>query len=248
MIEYAAILLDILSIFMNSAERKSVLSLAMLYATRMLGLFMVLPVFVLYSDSLAEATPTLIGVAIGAYGLSQALLQIPFGALSDRFGRKPMLYVGLTIFCVGSVVAAVSDTIYGVILGRFIQGAGAIAAVIMALLSDLTTAESRTKAMALVGASIGLSFTVALILGPVVAEFGGLQAIFWLTAVLAFAALLWSIFVIPNPTVLTKNRDSRVFKDQLNDVLKDRELLRLDFGIFVLHLALTAMFIAIYVL
>lgn len=245
MIEYEAILLDILSIFMNSAERKSVLSLAMLYATRMLGLFMVLPVFVLYSDSLAEATPTLIGVAIGAYGLSQALLQIPFGALSDRFGRKPMLYVGLTIFCVGSVVAAVSDTIYGVILGRFIQGAGAIAAVIIALLSDLTTAESRTKAMALVGASIGLSFTVALIVGPVVAEFGGLQAIFWLTAVLAFAALLWSIFVIPNPKVLTKNRDSRVFKDQLNDVLKDRELLRLDFGIFVLHLALTAMFIAI---
>lgn len=230
---------------MIASERKSVMSLAMLYATRMLGLFMVLPVFVIYGGELEGATPTLIGLAIGAYGLSQALLQIPFGALSDRFGRKPMLYIGLAIFCVGSVIAAVSESIYGVILGRFVQGAGAIAAVIMALLSDLTTVESRTKAMAFVGMSIGVSFTFALILGPIVAELGGLHAIFWLTAALALFALAWVKVSLPTPTVRTRYRDSRVFTDQLLDVLKDRELLRLDFGIFVLHLVLTAMFIAI---
>ena len=230
---------------MIASERKSVLSLAMLYATRMLGLFMVLPVFVLYGSEFEGSTPALIGLAIGAYGLSQALLQIPFGALSDRYGRKVMLYIGLVIFFIGSVVSASSDTIYGVIAGRFIQGAGAIAAVIMALLSDLTSVESRTKAMALVGMSIGVSFTLALILGPLVADLGGLRAIFWLTAALALSALLWSFVAIPNPTVKTKHRDNRVFKDQIRDVLRDSELLRLDFGIFVLHFVLTAMFIAI---
>ena len=230
---------------MNSIERKSVLSLAMLYATRMLGLFMVLPVFVLYGNDLDGATPALIGLAIGAYGLSQALLQIPFGALSDRYGRKPLLYLGLVIFCLGSVVAALSESIYGVIIGRFIQGAGAIAAVIMALLSDLTSVESRTKSMAFVGMSIGVSFTVALILGPLVAKLGGLQAIFWLTAALAAFALIWTKVSIPTPAVRTRHRDTRVFSDQILDVLKDKELLRLDFGILVLHLVLTAMFIAI---
>jgi len=230
---------------MIASERKSVMSLAMLYATRMLGLFMVLPVFVIYGVELEGATPTLIGLAIGAYGLSQALLQIPFGALSDRFGRKPMLYIGLMVFFIGSVIAASSDSIYGVIFGRFVQGAGAIAAVIMALLSDLTSLESRTKAMAFVGMSIGVSFTFALILGPIVAELGGLHAIFWLTACLALVAMLWTKILLPTPTISTRYRDSRVFSDQLFDVLKDRELLRLDFGIFVLHLVLTAMFIAI---
>lgn len=230
---------------MIASERKSVLSLAMLYATRMLGLFMVLPVFVLYGAEFEGATPALIGLAIGAYGLSQALLQIPFGALSDRYGRKVMLYIGLVIFFIGSVVSATSDTIYGVIAGRFIQGAGAIAAVIMALLSDLTSVESRTKAMALVGMSIGISFTLALILGPLVAELGGLKAIFWLTAGLALCALLWSVFAIPKPMVRTKHRDNRVFKDQIRDVLGDSELVRLDFGIFVLHFVLTALFIVI---
>jgi MFS family permease len=230
---------------MIANERKSILSLAMLYATRMLGLFMVLPVFVLYGSDLEGATPALIGLAIGAYGLSQALLQIPFGALSDRYGRKLMLYIGLSIFFAGSVIAATSESIYGVIAGRFIQGAGAIAAVIMALLSDLTSVESRTKAMAFVGMSIGMSFTLALILGPIIAEVGGLKAIFWLTAALALFALLWSMVAIPKPRVRTKHRDSRVFSDQIRDVLRDSELLRLDFGIFVLHLVLTAMFIAI---
>lgn len=230
---------------MIASERKSVISLAMLYATRMLGLFMVLPVFVLYGSDLEAATPMLIGFAIGAYGLSQALFQIPFGALSDRYGRKRMLYIGLGIFFLGSVISATSDSIYGVIAGRFVQGGGAIAAVIMALLSDLTSEESRTKAMALVGMSIGMSFTLALILGPLVADFGGLKAIFWLTALLALCALLWAMVAIPSPTVRTKHRDSRVFRDQISDVLKDSELLRLDFGIFALHFVLTAMFIAI---
>lgn len=230
---------------MTSNERRSVFSLSFLYATRMLGLFMVLPVFVLYGEALEHANPLLLGLAIGAYGLSQAIFQIPFGALSDRFGRKPLLFIGLLIFFAGSVIAALSESVYGVIFGRFIQGAGAIASVIMALLSDLTSVESRTKAMAIIGMSIGISFSFALVLGPLVAEFGGLSAIFWLTAVLALVAILWVLVLVPTPTLSTKNRDSRVFKDQLFDVLADRQLLRLDFGIFALHMCLTAMFIAI---
>ncbi len=230
---------------MTPSEKKSVLSLAMLYAMRMLGLFMVLPVFVLYGQDLEGATSELLGIAIGAYGLSQAVLQIPFGSLSDRFGRKPLICIGLLIFALGSVIAAVSESIYGVILGRFLQGAGAIASVLMALLSDLTSEESRTKAMALVGMSIGVSFALALILGPLLGRIGGLSGIFWFTAVMAFVGLIWVLWAVPEPERLTRSRDTRLFGEQLGDVLRQSELLRLDVGIFCLHLALTAMFVAV---
>ena len=230
---------------MTGSEKRSVLSLAFLYSTRMLGLFMVLPVFVLYGQELEGATEILIGVAIGAYGLSQALFQVPFGALSDRFGRKKLIFIGLLLFFVGSVVAAMSTSIYMVILGRFLQGAGAIASVLMALLSDLTSEESRTKSMAIVGMSIGISFSVALILGPLVGSSFGLQGIFGLTAILALVGIVWLFFLVPNPVQKISDRNTRLFKDQIAEVLANKDLVRLDVGIFALHLCLTALFIAV---
>ncbi|TNC79561.1 MAG: MFS transporter [Oleiphilus sp.] len=230
---------------MTGFEKRAVLSLAFLYSSRMLGLFMVLPVFIIYGQDLEGANEMLIGLAIGAYGLSQAIFQVPFGALSDRLGRKPLILAGLILFFCGSVLAASSTSIEGVIVGRFLQGAGAIASVLMALLSDLTSEESRTKAMAMIGMSIGVSFSLALILGPVVAEWQGLSGIFWLTAGLALVGMAWLFSFVPSPVQHFRNRDTRLFRDQLGEVAGNTELLRLDFGIFALHLCLTAMFVAV---
>ncbi|MFT6028406.1 MAG: MFS family permease [Oleiphilaceae bacterium] len=230
---------------MIASERRAIFSLGLLYASRMLGLFMVLPVFVIYGQDLGQANEVLIGLAIGAYGLSQAIFQIPFGSLSDKYGRKKLIYIGLVIFFLGSVLAASSESIYGVILGRFLQGAGAIASVLMALLSDLTSFENRTKAMAMIGMSIGVSFTAALIIGPLVAGSYGLEGIFWLTAMLALAGMCCLYFLVPTPLTLTKDRNTRIFKDQIIEVLKNPELVKLDIGIFALHLCLTAVFIAV---
>lgn len=228
---------------MNSLERRSVAALASVYAMRMLGLFMVMPVFVLLGDDLQGATPALIGFAIGAYGLSQALLQIPFGLLSDRVGRKRMIYFGLVLFAAGSLVAASTDSIYVVIAGRILQGAGAIASVLMALLSDLTREEERTKAMATVGISIGLSFSVSLVLGPLIGSAFGLSGLFYLTALLAIVAMVIVWRVVPTPHQHKVSADTHPAREMLSRVLADRRLLRLDFGIFALHLALTAIFL-----
>ena len=157
---------------MSALERRAVSALALLYSFRMLGLFMVLPLLALYAGDLPGATPILIGLALGVYGLTQALLQIPLGWLSDQVGRKPVIVGGLLVFAAGSVMAATADSLWGIILGRTLQGAGAIAATVMALVADLTSEEQRTKAMAVVGVSIGLSFAVALVLGPVIAAAG----------------------------------------------------------------------------
>lgn len=230
---------------MNVSEKRSVYSLALLYAMRMLGLFMVLPVFVLLGDDLNGSNGFLIGIAIGAYGLTQALLQVPFGMLSDKFGRKKMIIIGLLTFCLGSIVAAMSESIYGVIVGRLLQGAGAIASVLMALLSDLTTEESRTKAMAVVGMSIGLSFSVALVVGPLVSGLFGLSGVFWLTAIFALVGVLIIVYVVPTPVLTQAHRDTRAVKGDFFLLLKNPELLRLDVGIFILHLILTALFIAV---
>ncbi len=233
---------------MNALEKRSVIALASVYAMRMLGLFMVLPVFVLLADDLHSATPALIGLAIGGYGLSQALLQVPFGLLSDRVGRKRMIYIGLVLFAAGSLVAAGSDSIYGVIFGRVLQGAGAIASVLMALLSDLTREEQRTKAMATIGISIGLSFSVSLVLGPLLASVFGLSGIFYITAALALVALVIVHRMVPTPHHLQTSADTRPAKAMLGQVLTDTRLLRLDFGIFALHLVLTAIFLVVPVL
>ncbi|WP_460227616.1 MFS transporter [Aurantivibrio infirmus] len=235
-------------------ERRAVLSLATLYIFRMLGLFMVLPVLSLYSEDYRYSSHFLIGLALGAYGCSQAILQIPFGMWSDRWGRKPVILFGLLLFALGSVIAAMSDTIYGLILGRFLQGTGAIASAIMAMVADLTADENRTKAMASIGASIGVSFALAFILGPIVANFGGVSAIFWVTAAFALIGTVVLVWVVPEVPKLHVNTDMTLPNSPLTSknitaeiylALKNRELLRLDFGIFILHFILMASFLIV---
>lgn len=220
-------------------------SLASIYMIRMLGLFMILPVFSVYAVDLQGSQATLIGVAIGIYGLGQALFQLPYGLLSDRFGRKPLIMSGLLLFALGGVVAAMSTSIYGVIIGRGLQGCGAVAAVTMALLADLTREESRTKAMAAVGMSIGIAFALAMVLGPVLAAYLGLQGLFWATSVLAVVAMFICWFVVPNPPVQLHQQGALPVKGQLLKVLLDPQLARLNVGIFVLHAALTACFVVL---
>ncbi len=227
---------------MNSCERQSVFSLAGIYGLRMLGLFMILPVFSLYAEGLEGVTPALIGIALGIYGLTMALFQIPFGMLSDRFGRKPILATGLVLFALGSVVAAMSDSIWGVIIGRAIQGSGAIAAAMMALLADLTREEERTKAMAMMGGSIGMSFILALMLGPFLNTAMGVNGIFWLTAGLAIAGIGILYRLVPEPLQSHFHRDVETVPEQLKQICYDRQLLRLDLGIMIQHGVLMAMF------
>ncbi|MCW8196265.1 MFS transporter [Proteobacteria bacterium 005FR1] len=225
-------------------QRRHVTALALLYAFRMMGLFMVLPVLVLYADQYQGSTPFLMGLALGAYGFSQALLQIPFGTWSDRWGRRPVIAAGLVLFAIGSVVAAVSDSVYGLILGRFLQGAGAIASALMAMVADLTSDENRTKAMAAIGAAIGISFSIALILGPLLSNWAGVAGIFWVTAGLAIVGLLILLLVLPDPG---RHGTTEVItsKALLLDALRDRNLLRLDWGILVLHFVLMANFVVL---
>lgn len=227
-----------------SFERRAVASLASLYAFRMLGLFMVLPVLALYGDQYEGSTPLMLGVALGAYGFTQALLQIPFGMLSDRWGRKPVIAMGLVIFALGSVVAASADTVYGLILGRCLQGCGAIASAIMAMVADLTSDESRTKAMATIGASIGLSFSVALILGPVLAGIGGMSLMFWTTVGLSLIGLWVLMRWVPTPaTTGVRHREAGAVPELLRSTLVHKELIRLNCGIFTLHCVLMACFL-----
>lgn len=211
----------------------------------MLGLFLILPVFALYAEQLADVTPALIGVAIGAYGLTQAMLQVPFGMLSDRIGRKPIIVFGLLVFAAGSAVAASAESIWWVIAGRALQGSGAIAAAVMALAADLTREQNRTKAMAVIGMSIGLAFAVSLVLGPLLSIWIGVPGIFWLTAVLALLGIGVTLFLVPNPARLTSHRDTGAVAGQFSRVLANRDLLRLDGGILLLHMMLTAVFIAV---
>lgn len=227
-------------------ERRVVLSLAALYAFRMLGLFMLLPVLALYGDDYHHANPLLLGLALGAYGFSQAILQIPFGMVSDRIGRKPVILAGLLLFALGSVVAALSDSVYELIAGRFLQGCGAISAAVMALLTDLTSEENRTKAMATIGASIGVSFSLALIIGPLLAAWGGISAIFWLTAALAFIGIYILYRLVPAVQRPPRpQREAGAVPRLFKRTLGNRELLRLNFGIFVLHFVLMASFMVL---
>jgi MFS family permease len=230
---------------MNSQESKTAFSLAGIYSLRMLGLFLILPVFALYAEHLQGVTPLLVGLAIGAYGLTQALLQIPFGMLSDRIGRKPVILGGLLLFALGSVVAAMSDSIWGVIMGRALQGSGAIAAAVMALAADLSREEHRTKVMAVIGMSIGLAFIMALILGPLLNGLIGVPGIFWLTALLAILGMGIVLFFVPTPESSHVHCDTEAVPDQFGRVLSNINLLRLDLGIFVLHLIITSVFLAV---
>ena len=230
---------------MSRNEVRSAVSMAGIYALRMLGLFMILPVFALYAGDLEGATPALAGLAIGIYGLTQALLQIPFGLVSDHIGRKPVIVFGLLVFAAGSVVAATADTMFMVIVGRALQGAGAIAAAIMALTADLIREEHRVKAMAIIGMSIGVAFALAMVLGPVLNTWIGVPGIFWLTAVLAIGGIAVVVLMVPNPAVSCVRRDAETVPAQITSVLRDSQLLRLDLGIFSLHLILTASFVVL---
>lgn len=227
-------------------EKKVVWSLAALYTFRMFGLFMLLPVLALYGTEYAHHSPFLLGLALGAYGFSQALLQIPFGVLSDRIGRKPLILAGLVIFVLGSVVAALAESVYGLILGRFLQGGGAISAVVMALLTDLTSEENRTKAMATIGASIGVSFSLAMTAGPLLAAWGGVAAIFWLTALLGAVGIYILLKLVPQvaPSVRPK-REAVAVPALLGETLLHPQLLRLNVGIFVLHFVLMSSFVVL---
>ena len=230
---------------MSGSETRAASGLALVFAFRMLGMFMVLPVLATYGMDLVGATPALIGLAIGAYGLTQAIFQIPFGVISDRIGRRPVIYLGLIVFALGSVLAANSDSIWGVIAGRVLQGAGAISAAVMALLSDLTREQHRTKAMAMIGMTIGLSFAVAMVVGPLLTRAFGLSGLFLATGAMALVGIVIVMFMVPRSTGTLQHRESGVARQALLPTLRHPDLLRLDLGIFVLHAMLMSSFIAL---
>ncbi|NNH38205.1 MFS transporter [Acinetobacter terrae] len=226
---------------MNALERRSTFALSSIFALRMLGLFMIIPVFSVAGQSYQGATPALIGLAVGVYGLTQAILQIPFSLLADRFSRKPLVVLGLLLFALGGAIAAMSETIYGVIIGRAIAGGGAVSAVVMALLADVTREEQRSKAMAVMGMSIGVSFMVAFSLGPWLTSLVGISGLFWVTTVMGLAAISM-LLLVPKVTRHHKNYQQG-YLAQLKQVLKMGDLNRLHVSVFTLHLLLTAMFI-----
>ena len=227
---------------MNYTWRHTVFPIATIFSFRLLGLFMLIPIFTLHAGELSGASPMLIGVALGCYGLSQGILQIPFGLLSDRFGRKPMITIGLILFAIGSLMGALAHSIEMMISARILQGAGAIGSVLIALLSDLTPDEQRTKAMAVVGITIGVSFSLAMIISPILAEHTGLAGIFYLTAGLALFAMLLLHLVIPTPVKDPFHENDLIHTQQFIPALKNRHLQRLNAGIFFQHMILTSTF------
>lgn len=224
---------------MQPSEIRATAIVTTIAMMRLFALFALLPVMALFAGGLPGATPTLIGVAVGGYGLTQALLQIPLGTLSDRLGRPPVILLGLAVFAAGSVLAASSDTIYGVIAGRLLQGAGAVSATLTALLADATRPRIRTRTMALLGIGIGSTFLLALVLGPAIAAFSGVRSLFWLGAGLALVAAGMLRFL---PPAIGPARDPE--RVPVRAALKPA-LLRLDLYIFILHALLSATFVAL---
>jgi MFS family permease len=227
---------------MTPLERRASFSLAAIFALRMLGLFLVLPVFALEAAKFPGGDdPSQVGLAMGIYGLTQAFLQIPFGLASDRFGRKRVIVLGLLIFAVGSVMAASASSLTWLLIGRSVQGAGAVSAAVTALLADQTRDEVRTKAMAMVGGSIALMFALSLLLAPVLVSLVGLSGLFALTGALALTGAAVVIWVVPPEPLQHKDAP----RGRLSEVLTHAALLRLDFGVFVLHAVQLAMWVAI---
>ena len=238
---------DLVASRMTALEIRASVSLASIFALRLLGLFLILPVFAVYAQSIPGGTdPTLVGLALGIYGLTQGLLQIPYGAASDRWGRKPVIATGLVVFAAGSFIAALATDIVLTIIGRAIQGAGAISAAVTALIADSTRDAHRTNAMALVGASVAMPFASSLVLAPMLYPLIGVRGLFAMTGVLVVAAigvLLWVVPATPRAPAKLKGEDKFT-----RAALLDRQLLRLNAGIFVLHMVLMAMFVVVPVL
>jgi len=227
---------------LTPTERRASFSLAGLFATRMLGLFLLLPVFAVAATTLKGGQdPASVGLALGIYGLTQAFMQIPFGMVSDRLGRRPVVLFGLLLFLIGSVVCALADDIFWVTIGRAIQGSGAISAAVTAWLADATRPEVRTRAMALIGASIGLSFAISLVLAPLMVGWTGLSGLFWLIASLGTAALFIATFVVPEAPLPARAATT----PKASAVLGHKSLLRLNFGVFCLHLTQVALFVVV---
>ena len=231
---------------MSPTELRATAGLAGVYGLRMFGLFIILPVFAFYAEDLPGGNNyTLVGIALGAYGLTQAILQIPFGWLSDRIGRKPVIYLGLILFAIGSFIAATAVDIYWVIFGRIIQGAGAISAAVMALAADLTREEHRTKAMATIGMTIGTVFALSLIVAPALNKLIGVPGIFAMTGVLAILAMLVVKKVVPDPAISRFHSDTEASPTSFGSVLRNTQLLRLNYGIFALHATLMALWLVV---
>ncbi|UBQ44421.1 MFS transporter [Comamonas thiooxydans] len=227
---------------MTSQERRSSGALALIFALRMLGLFLVLPVFMLEARKYPGGDdPAMIGLAMGLYGLTQALFQLPIGLASDRIGRKRVIVAGLLVFAAGSLIAAMADSLTGLMAGRAIQGAGAVSAAVTALLADLTRDGVRTKAMAMVGGSIGLMFALALVLAPLLNAWIGLSGIFGLTCALALAGIAVVLWVVPPEP----RQHADAPKGRFSELLGQKDLLRLNFGVFILHTVQMSMWVAV---
>lgn len=226
-------------------EKRTVATVASLYGLRMLGLFMVLPVMALYFGDYRGATSFLLGVSLGIYGFTQAIFQIPLGLLSDRVGRRAVIIAGLVLFVLGSVVAGLADSAMELIIGRALQGTGAIASTLMALVTDFTSEQNRTKAMAAVGGTIGISFALAMVIGPAIAATTGLSGIFWLTAVFGLLGIVIVLIAVPRAVPMRQNRETLTDLSAMGKLFKDPVLQRLNLGIFCLHLVLMAAFVAV---
>jgi MFS family permease len=226
-------------------ERWFSLLLSTVFALRILCLFIVLPVFSILSHDYKGATPSLIGIALGAYGIASGLLQAPWGWLSDRFGRKPVIILGLLLFALGSVIAGSASTILGLIAGRMLQGVGAVGSTVLALLADITRPEVRTRAMGIVGMTIGISFVVAMLLGPIVSSLIGLSGVFYCTALLSIGAILSVIAGVPKGTIAHTHLDQGIQVGALKQALTNSMLWRLNFGVFMLHAVFTASFVVV---
>jgi len=231
---------------MTPTELRAALSLSSIFGLRMLGMFVILPVFAIYAEGLPGGDNlTLVGIAIGVYGLTQGCLQVPFGWWSDRYGRKPVIYVGLAIFAAGSFIAAIGVHIYIVILGRMLQGAGAISAAVMAMTADLTRDEHRGKAMAMIGSTIGATFALSLVLSPWLNRVIGVPGIFMMTGVLVISAM-WVVYaLVPDAPDRPRRADARGGLAEFAAVMRDPQLGRLYYGVFALHTVLVALFIAV---
>jgi MFS family permease len=229
----------------NANERRTIFTLSLIMLLRITGLFMLVPIFALYATQLTNATPFLIGLAIGIYALTQSILQIPFGILSDRFGRRPVIICGLLLFTLGGLVAAATTSIYGVIIGRILQGSGAIGGSITALISDATQETNRTMAMAIYGVAIGVAFVIAILIGPLLTHFLSLSGFFLLAAVFGMIGVLLFATLVPKPQTATQTTHQPSDIKQIFSLVKNSQFMRLNCGIFVLQNLLVATFVAL---